>query len=125
MHTLRNKSIHLGQMTLRQMGLPDKNGEDYVFLPRKWPFLWKNIKPHDPNVKPAHMPTLLGDILMNQDIMTFTIGLHKKVFNVVRVGVQVQCMYRDFASLETNKAAILELDQNPTYKFQNFIQGIT
>jgi len=124
MRTLRNKSIHLGQMTLRQMGLPDKNGKYYVFLPRKWPFLWeKNIKPHDPNVKPAHMPTLLGNLLMNQDMMTFAVGLHKKVLKVVQTAIfEVLSMYRDFANFETNGAAILELDQNPTYKFQNFVE---
>jgi hypothetical protein len=123
MHTLRNKSVHLGQMTLRQMGLPDKNGKYYVFLPRKWPLLWeKNMKPHDPAVKPAHMSSLLGDLLINQDMMSFAVGLHKKVVKVVEAAVrEVLNMYQDFANFDTNKAAIAELDGYPAYKFENFI----
>ena len=105
------------------MGLPDKNGKYYVFLPRKWPLLWeKNMKPHDPAVKPAHMSSLLGDLLINQDMMSFAVGLHKKVVKVVEAAVrEVLNMYQDFANFDTNKAAIAELDGYPAYKFENFI----
>jgi hypothetical protein len=125
MHTLRNKSIHLGQWTLRQIGLHDTNRKFYIFLPRKWPFIWEeDFTPHDSAVKPAHMPTLLTDLLINQDILSFADSLHQKVIEVVRAAIsEILNMYRAFEHFDTNGAAIAELDRNSiTFKFKNFVE---
>lgn len=127
MHTLRNKYIHLGEMTLRQMGLHDTNGKYYFFLPRKWPFIWETeFKPQDPNVKPdqADMPNLSASLLINQDTLSFAGCLHKRVIEVVRAAVcEVLTMYRAFGDFATNEAAIMELTTNTkTFKFENFVE---
>jgi hypothetical protein len=126
MHALRNKSIHLGQSTLRQMGLHDRGGKFYVFLPRKWPFIWeKDFKTHDPTRKSEqlHMPSFLAGLLINQDILSFVDGLHKRVLEVMRAAIsEILAMYRTFETFETNRAAILELDRNSiVFKFRNFV----
>jgi hypothetical protein len=127
MHMLRDKSIHLGQATLRQVGLYDASVKAYVFIPRKWPFIWeRDVKRYDPAVKAdkAHMPSLLSGLLINQDILSFTVGLHKKVIAVVRAAiVEVLDMYRAFENFDTNVAAIAELEQNSvTFRFEHFVE---
>jgi hypothetical protein len=127
MHMLRNKSIHLGQATLRQMGLHDTRGRFYVFLPRIWPFIWeRDFKPHDPSVK-VDMPNLLTSLLIGQDILSFTDGLHKKVMEVIQAAIsEVLSMYRAFENFETNQAAIRELDRSTvTFRFENFAKSTT
>jgi hypothetical protein len=127
MHMLRNKSIHLGQATLRQMGLHDASGKFYVFLPRKWPFIWEgDFKRHDSAVKPdrVHMPSLLTELLINEDVLSFTDGLHKKAIAVVGAAIsEILNMYQAFENFATNTAAIAELNQNSvTFKFKHFVQ---
>jgi hypothetical protein len=128
MHMLRDKSIHLGQATLRQVGLYDTSVKAYIFIPRKWPFIWeRDFKRYDPAEKTeqAHMPSLLADLLINQDILSFTDSLHRRVIVVVRAAIsEALGMYRAFENFDTNAAAIAELDQNSvTFKFENFVDG--
>jgi hypothetical protein len=127
MHMLRNKSIHLGQATLRQVGLYDASVKAYIFIPRKWPFIWeRDFKRHDISAKSerVHMPTFLADLLIHQDILSFAHGLHKKVIAVVRTAIsEVLSMYRAFENFDTNAAAIVELNENSvTFKFDGFVE---
>jgi hypothetical protein len=127
MHMLRDKSIHLGQATLRQVGLYDASVKAYIFIPRKWPFIWeRDFKRYNPAVRAdqAGMPSLLADLLINQDILSFTDNLHKKVLGVVRAVIsEVLSMYQAFENFDTNAAAVAELDKNSvTFKFENFVE---
>jgi hypothetical protein len=126
MHMLRNKSIHLGPAILRQMGLHDRTGKFYVFLPRKWPFIWeRDFKAHDTIASSdrARGPSFFTDLLINQDIVSFAGCLHRKVIGVLRAGLsEILRMYRAFETFSTNQAAIMELDRNSVvFKFENFL----
>ena len=126
MHMLRNKSIHLGQATLRQIGLHDASRKFFVFLPRKWPFIWESdTKPAGSTAKSerSDMPSLLDELLVHQDIVSYTDGLQKKVFQVVQAAIsEILSMYRAFKDFDTNEAAIAELDRNSvTFEFENFV----
>lgn len=126
MHMLRNKSIHLGQGMLRQVGLHDSAGNSYIFLPRRWPFIWeRDFEPSNASRQSpqAHLPTVFGELLMHQDILTFTEGLRQKVIAVAQAILsEILVMYRVFQDFETNRAAIEELDKSSvTFRFENFL----
>jgi hypothetical protein len=71
MRLLRNKASHLGQPLFRQVGLPDKAGNLFAFIPREWPYLWeKHIKPA--GATPIPLFKLFSDSFMRQDIVTYS-----------------------------------------------------
>lgn len=126
MHMLRNKSIHIGEGVLRRVGLHDADKRFYVFLPRKWPFIWeRDFEPHDSGRKAVKMDlrAVFSDLLMHQDILTFAGGLRAKVMDVAEAALsEILDMYRAFRTFDTNRDALAELERNSvTYKFEHFL----
>lgn len=71
------------------------------------------------------MPSYLSALLVNQDIVSFAVDLHKKVIALLRAAIDaILGMYRDFEKFDTNAAALLELEQNSiTFKFERFSEA--
>jgi hypothetical protein len=124
MRLLRNKAAHLGQPLFRQVGLPRaSDGKFFVFLPRKWPYLWeKDIRLVDQH--PAvPFPQLIRDVLMHQDVVCYARGLIAKVKCLIAVAfVVINDAYEQFKDLPKNEAALTELKGNfRGYDFERFV----
>ncbi|HEY4902928.1 MAG TPA: hypothetical protein VIH89_05590 [Candidatus Sulfotelmatobacter sp.] len=123
MRLLRNKSAHLGQPLFRQIGLPRiGDGKLFVFIPRKWPYIWERlIKPADQS-NPSLFPQMLRDGLIHQDIVTYSRGLLSKVQTVIAETFTVlNEAYEQFKDLPSNEAALMQLENSSeSYDFENF-----
>jgi hypothetical protein len=124
MRMLRNKAAHLGQPVFRQVGLHDKTGNFYSFIPRQWPYLWeRHMKPKGHNsYGHGFLCKLFLDTLMHQDVETYVIGLQGKIVDVVRAGISVLAeAYLKFQDFDPNAAALAELQGNSeSYAFEHF-----
>lgn len=126
MRLLRNKATHLGPANFRYIGLHDKAGRFYTFIPRQWPYLWeRHIKRHDPSrpKDPEFLPTLFRETLVHQDVITYAQGLRAKVLKVVHAGVSVLVeTYEQFRGFSLNQAALVELERSSEmYDFECFL----
>lgn len=125
MRLLRNKSSHLGQTLFRLVGLPRAgDGRFFDFMPRQWPFLWESlITPvgQPPSTRP--LPQLLGDTLVHQDIVTYSVGLLAKVKILVTVAATVLSKaYEQFKDLPLHQSALDQLKGNfEKHNFENFV----
>ncbi len=127
MRLLRNKATHLGPANFRYIGLHDKTGRFYTFIPRQWPYLLeKHIKKrNDPSrpKDPDFLPTLFREALVHQDVITYAQGLRAKVLEVVHAGVSVLIeTYEQFKGFSLNQGALEELQRSSkTYDFEYFL----
>lgn len=113
MRMLRNKAAHFGDPVFRSVGLHDKDGTFYTFVPRVWPCIWeRHMKPADPTSSkdPNFLPKLLRQILVHQDIITYAQGLCRKVTDVVSAGASVlNEAFDQFKNFSSNQPALAEL----------------
>jgi hypothetical protein len=124
MRLLRNKASHLGQPLFRQVGLPNKEGRLFAFIPREWPYLWeKHIKPAGATAIP--LSKMFGEGFMHQDIVTYSQGLLAKVNTLVAsVSEILNEAYDQFKDLPENQSALVELEKNSEKcRFENFVGG--
>lgn len=125
MRLLRNKSAHLGQPLFRQVGLHDRMGHFYVFIPRQWPYMWERHIEDKGTEDSSRQPlsSLLEEGLIHQDIISFAKGLRAKVTEVIRAGTSViAAAYEQFKDLPFNQAALSELEKNSeAYGFDHFL----
>lgn len=126
MRPLRNKAAHLGQPLFRQIGL--HRAEDrkmFAFIPRQWPYLWERlIKPSGQREKnPMPFSLFFRDVLMHQDIVTYSRGVLIKVQMVVaEASLVLNESYEQFKDLPENQAALLQLTRNSEkYSFESFV----
>jgi hypothetical protein len=126
MRLFRNKAAHLGQPLFRQVGLHRAgDGKMFAFMPRQWPYLWESlIKPAGQLEKnPVAFSQLLRDVLIHQDIVTYSRGLLVKVQMVVAAAsVVLNETYEQFKDLPENQSALLQLRNNfVEYTFESFV----
>jgi len=125
MRLFRNKAAHLGQPLFRQVGLHDATPRFYTFIPRQWPYIWeRHIKPHDPAspIDPDFWPKFLLETLIHQDIVAYSLGLRRKVQDVISAGISV--LVDTFGFVEgfaTNQEALGGLESSSqAYAFEYF-----
>jgi hypothetical protein len=128
MRLFRNKAAHLGQPLFRQIGLHRAgDGKMFAFMPRQWPYLWESlIKPAGQREKnPVAFSQLLRDVLIHQDIVTYSRGLLVKVQMVVAAAsVVLNETYEQFKDLPENQSALLQLRSNfVKYTFESFVDS--
>jgi hypothetical protein len=126
MRMLRNKAAHLGDPVFRSVGLYDKSGKCYTFVPRQWPYIWeRHVKPADASQPkdPNFFPDLCRQILIHQDVVTYAQGLRGKVCDVVSAATSVlNEAYEQFENLPLNQPALSELQgSSEHHEFEYFL----
>jgi hypothetical protein len=122
MNLLRNKAAHLGTDQFRMIGFHDDEPRFYHFLPRKWPLLWEeHIKTQSSQKQHSSMKKISED-LIQEDVITFSRGLHHKVIHVVDSALSVlYSTYLQFENFALNEAALTELRKNSKqFDFKRF-----
>lgn len=124
MRMLRNKAAHLGAV-FQYMVLHDQDGKFYTFIPRQWPFIPEEY------MRPASVersadrepfPEFFRRTLVHEDIVTYALGLRRKVTEVVSVALEIlDSVYAQFRDFPLNTAAMAELQgSGEIYAFEHF-----
>lgn len=126
LNLFRNKSAHLGNQMFPLSAFHDRTVTFYHFLPREWPeILEAQIEPGDGGVTAEIQKRLrehFEKTLMHEDIVSFTDGLRKRVFNLLDAGFEVlNDAYGQLKSSPLNPQVLDDLQRNHrSYKFQHF-----
>lgn len=121
---LRNKSAHMGDHMFPIIGLDDGKGTFYKFLPRQWPYIPEKYISYNSNPNQTFTPIQphLEEILMHQDVISFSKGLCLKVSSVVEETCEIfNAAYPQFKALPVNNSALQELSGSAeAYEFEFF-----
>lgn len=125
MRMLRNKAAHLGDAVFSYMGLHDRDGQFYTFIPRQWPFIpEEHVRQVGAGQSGSAEPLcdLLRRTLVHQDIVSYASGLRRKVTKVISVVLEIlDSAYMQFRDFPLNAAALAELQGSAEgYAFEHF-----
>jgi hypothetical protein len=122
---LRNKSAHMGDRIFPFIGLHDRDGTFYEFFPRQWPYILESHISHKDSAQirsQTPMQPHLEEVLMHQDVISFSKGLCLRVSSVVEETCKILTVaYAQFRTLPVNDAALQELNGSAeAFEFEFF-----
>ncbi len=118
----RNKSAHMGDHMFTIMCFYDDKGVSYSFMPRQWPYIIEKHLSVGGTQQPDQdrIRNHVGEVLVHQDMISYTQDLLKKIQSLLAVGCQcLQVAYQDFKSFQPNSTALTQLDRN--FQKYNFL----
>ena len=122
----RNKLSHLGGFMFPSIGLHDKTGKFFSFLPNKWPQLHQTkIKVRNASEvrDPDEFRKYAEGSFAHPDITEYSEGLVKRIKKLLNSGFGVLCeAYAAFIDFAPNLEALESLEkESETTQFKNFV----